>query len=62
MKDWKTSAQGMLSLVIALSVSLLAVPNAVPPKVVAIATVASGVAKAVLGVLQKDATPTAKGE
>lgn len=60
MKDWKTTVQGLLSLVIAVAVSLLAVPNVVPPKVVAIATVASGVAKAILGVLQKDAPATAK--
>jgi hypothetical protein len=56
--NWKTTVQGILSLVVTIGLYFTALPSgAIPQKYAAILTIATGLAKAILGSIQSDAKP-----
>lgn len=52
--NWKSTTQSVLTVAIAVGVYLTVTPGAVSPKVAGIATTVVGVAKVILGCLEKD--------
>lgn len=62
MKDWKSTVQGVLSMFLAVGAVLLTQPNVLPTKVTVGLTLATGIAKAILGVIEKDAPTTPQQE
>jgi hypothetical protein len=53
--NWKTTVQGILSLVVTVGLYFTALPTgAIPQHTAAVITIATGLAKAILGLIQSD--------